>query len=364
MNNYYHKLREKSPASARTLVRSIYNNNSFNIKKTARILKISRNTVRRAIRGPLNDISKKPKNSPNKINPYLEELIVKEAKYTNFRYKRLHSHLLNKYGINVSPNTIKGVLKRKTIVKKYKYSATRKRIPLYDYEHLLPFQEMQVDTKHILDKTALPMYVYQHIKKYRLPLYEYNIIDAATRIRFTSYAYSLSSLFGLRFILFVVAWLRAHNVRHKIRIQGDNGAEFCSGSKRKEEDFNRQLKPLNAVFESIMPGKKYKQGIVENSHRIDDESFLIIHAERCFNAKQFIEKATRWQDTWNTARNHFGRNMNGKTPLQKLKSLRTNIFSHVVQFPVMLLENTLKHGKENLFFKVKGGQYVLDMHLL
>ena len=27
---------------------------------------------------------------------------------------------------------------------------------LYDYEHLLPFEELQVDTKYILDQDSLP----------------------------------------------------------------------------------------------------------------------------------------------------------------------------------------------------------------
>ena len=33
--------------------------------------------------------------------------------------------------------------------------------PLYDYEHLLPFEELQVDTKYILDQDSLPREVFQ-----------------------------------------------------------------------------------------------------------------------------------------------------------------------------------------------------------
>jgi len=35
-------------------------------------------------------------------------------------------------------------------------------------------------------------------------------------------------------------------------------------------------------------------GIIENSHRQDDEYFLGIHAERCRNEAEFLMKAQRW----------------------------------------------------------------------
>ena len=56
---------------------------------------------------------------------------------------------------------------------------------LYNYEHLAPFREFQLDTKHILDEKSLPAKVYEHIVKYNLPLYEWNMIEVATRSRFS-----------------------------------------------------------------------------------------------------------------------------------------------------------------------------------
>jgi len=78
--------------------------------------------------------------------------------------------------------------------------------------------------------------VYNHLVKFNLPQYEWNIIDVKTRTRFTAYSYELNSTFGFFFIIFVVLWLRAHNVRHKISIRVDNGEEFCLGSERKLRD--------------------------------------------------------------------------------------------------------------------------------
>jgi len=44
---------------------------------------------------------------------------------------------------------------------------------------------MQMDTKYILDKKSLPASAYNHVRIRGLPLYEWNIIDAKTRIKFT-----------------------------------------------------------------------------------------------------------------------------------------------------------------------------------
>ena len=88
MMNIYHKLRDNNAESARILVREILKNKS--VTKTAKILHISRHTVRRARDGSLKDYSKKPKHSPNKTSCDLEKLILKEAKRTNYRYRLLN----------------------------------------------------------------------------------------------------------------------------------------------------------------------------------------------------------------------------------------------------------------------------------
>jgi len=49
----YHDLRKTSPEAARLLVRKVLEQNGGNVSKTARILGISRKTVRRAREGPL-----------------------------------------------------------------------------------------------------------------------------------------------------------------------------------------------------------------------------------------------------------------------------------------------------------------------
>ncbi|AEA34543.1 helix-turn-helix Fis-type [Hippea maritima DSM 10411] len=76
MDSIYHTLRKSNPASARILVRKVLEKNNGNVSKTARILGISRATVRRARDGELNDLSRRPKNIRKKIDCSLEKLIV------------------------------------------------------------------------------------------------------------------------------------------------------------------------------------------------------------------------------------------------------------------------------------------------
>jgi hypothetical protein len=70
-----------------------------------------------------------------------------------------------------------------------------------------------------LDKKALPAQVYDHIIEKKLPLYEWNMIEVATRSRFTAYSHNLDSTFGFTFIMMVLLWLRGHNVRGKTPLE-------------------------------------------------------------------------------------------------------------------------------------------------
>ena len=84
-----------------------------NVSKIAKILGISRQTVRRARDGSLEDRSRRPHRIPRKRDTFLEELIIEEAKRTGFRYRRLSSYLKRIYSIEVLENTIKAHRKEK-----------------------------------------------------------------------------------------------------------------------------------------------------------------------------------------------------------------------------------------------------------
>lgn len=96
----YHELREISPEKAREIVRKVLDKSGGNVSETASILGVSRATVRRARDGDLGDMSRRPLSSPKRTESTFEELIVKEAKHTGFRYRRLASYLMRKYSLS------------------------------------------------------------------------------------------------------------------------------------------------------------------------------------------------------------------------------------------------------------------------
>lgn len=130
-------------------------------------------------------------------------------------------------------------------------------------------------------------------------------------------------------------WMRLNGVKVHIKIRVDNGSEFFRGSENKKAEWNRYFSLFDAEVYAIPPKAKHLQALVENSHRHDDESFLIIHAIRAMNKEAFLNKAQRWQDTWNIARSSFGIEMNGLSPFDKLKSLNTIINLNIYSFPVL-----------------------------
>jgi hypothetical protein len=360
--SYYHELRKASAKKARELVRKVLDQNNGNVSKTARALVISRNSVRRARDGNLEDLSRRPNSSPSRTPDKFEKLILMEAKRTGFRYRRLSLYIQRKYSLLFSENTIKAILKRNQLKRKSKRSASGQRRHLYDYEALEPFTEFQLDTKHLLDKSALAQDAYDHMKDYGLPRYEWHLMEVATRTRFTAYSHELSATFGFMFIVLVLLWLRTHGVRDKIRIRLDNGLEFCSGSQKKLDQWNKSLSVFGATLDPIPPGAKHLLALVENAHRSDDEYFLMIHAQRCFHTSAFLDKAQRWQDTWNFYRPHSGLGMRGMTPGEKLKYSKTMVHSHVQLFPVLLLESILKVvGTSNLLKLLLDGKYLHTM---
>jgi len=338
----YHDLRKTSPEGARLLVRKVLEQNGGNVSKTARILGISRKTVRRAREGPLEDLSRRPKSSPRRLKVEFEQLILSEAKRTGYGPMRLLKLLWRKYALRISPNTIKAILRRHEIRRK-KRKVRRNSRPLYDYEHLLPFEQMQVDTKYILDQDSLPREVYEHIKVCGLPIYQWSVIDVATRANFMALSYELSSFFGAVFLTLVLLWLRAHGVRWRVKLRMDLGSEFCGPSPKKQREWKEALRLLGSEIEPVRKGMGPLQALIERAHRSDDEEFYLIHAERCQTVGELILRVQRWQDTWNFFRPHFGRGMEGKTPSEVLRERSGGLLnSHILKFPVVLLEALLR----------------------
>jgi hypothetical protein len=227
-------------------------------------------------------------------------------------------------------------------------TVNEERRALYNYDELSVFQEMQYDVKELADKHSLPPDIYDKFKHFKsLPKYQWTIIDTKTKTRFLAYSYTINSFFGLKFLEYTLHWIRSHCITGKINIQVDMGMEFYSGSKRKQKVWNKRLKYLNAyVYDT--EGIKWKQNIVERSHRTDDEEFLCPRGGFINSKSDFMTEAQFWILYFNN-RSHTGIGMNGLSPKQKLE--RCGVFNadRLVNFPCLILDDFFDPFME--FFK-------------
>ena len=238
---------------------------------------------------------------------------------------------------------LKGIYKRNQLKTVVTRSANRERRHLYDYQAIACFAFMHLDVKHILDKHALPQDIYDLLSSNGAPIYEWNLIDAKSRARFTAYSYGLNAEFGFRFLVFAMQYIRTtlRNQEQHIRIGMDNGLEFCLGSKRKEDEWNRILAVLNASIYQYDPNFDIRKNLIERSHKTDDEALFIPRGIYMTNKYTFHQEVINYADYWNKKRQHTGIGMNNRTPEEVLKQQGLIGVDRLLQFPVLILEDTI-----------------------
>jgi hypothetical protein len=296
----------------------------------------------------LKNCSRKPHSHSRCLNQRQETVIVEKQQGTNWGVKRMFRNL-KRQGFDMKVFTlakIKGVYKRKKLRVKKKRTVNGERRALYDYDKIEAFEYLQYDTKVITDMHALPKEIYWKFKSNsKLPVYQWTIVDAKTKVRFLAWSHSLNSFFGLKFLEFVLVWLRAHQVMRRIKIQMDGGGEFCSASKRKLAWWNEKLKRYNAVAYDT-EGVKWKQNLVERTHRIDDEEFYCPRGELIHSKEDFLAEGQLWIMYYNN-RVSEGIGLEGVSPRDKLEQLGYFNAKAICSFPCLILEDYFR-----LFYEV------------
>lgn len=306
--------------------------------------------------------SRKPKSHSRCLGETEENHIIEKHTELHYGFRRMYRHLKRKHfdmGVYTLAK-IKGVYKRHALVGKKIRTTNGERRALYNYDEIEAFEYLQYDTKTIADMHALPADLYWKFKRSgMLPRYQWTIIDAKTKIRFLAWSYSLSSFFGLKFLEFVIVWLRSHNVITTIHIQFDGGGEFCSASERKLATVNAYLQRYDAVATQT-GGAKWKQNIVERSHRIDDEEFYCPRGEYMNSKADFLLEGQQWIIYYNN-RQSDGIGLSGMTPNEKLSELGYYNADDICGFPCLIMEDY--YEQLHNFFTIKS-QNVLTPYRL
>ena len=285
--------------------------------------------------------SRKPNGNKRSLSAVEEETILTIHKSIAIGPKRMHTHL-KRSGKDMAVYTlskIKGCYKRNKLLVLKVRTRNKERRPLYDYTQLAAFEHLHMDTKHIADQHALPKEIYEKFKgNPDLPLYQWTIIDAKTRMRFLAYSRELNSFFGQRFLLFTILWLRAHSIQIHMNVLFDGGPEFCLASEKKLAQWQSFFSSYGVTVEQTN-GDKVRQNLIERSHRPDDEEFYCPRGPFINSKTDFLIEAQSWQIYWNLERSHSGIGMHDMTPAEKLSSLGYTNASTIGTFPTLILED-------------------------
>ena len=230
--------------------------------------------------------------------------------------------------------------------------------PLYDYTALAAFEYLHLDVKILADQHSLPKPVYHTLISHHVPKYQWTLIDAKTRVRFVAYSYNINAEFGLKFLLWVISFIRVvfSYWQIEIIIGIDNGSEFCQGSETKLSVWNEILKPLKASVYQYHPYFDVRKNLIERSHLMDDRYFLVPRGHLLTNETIFMKEVTHFFQWYNFDKPHTGRNMNGKTPYQVLTETRILFPERLLTFPVLLLDkqiNLIREVVDPLLFQAE-----------
>jgi len=306
--------------------------------------------------GSLLNQSRKPYGHKKAANKDQEEEIRKLFKEEGLKVgsNRMFTILKRRYDdheqedeanvLGLTPWQLRGIYKRQKLRPEKTRSSNGEVRRLYDYASLSCFEKLHYDVKYVLDQHALPENIYKLFSHRDIPKYEWNILEAKSRFRLLAYSYQRPSEFGLRFLLFAIQYLRSSLVAYEqeMSIGFDNGQEFCGGSKRKEEEWNAILSPVNAGIYSYNPHFDIRKNLIERSHLTDDEELYIPRGKYMGTKEAFMKEARDYLYYWNHQRPHSGIGMNNRTPFEMLKQSGLVGAEKLLTFPVFILEDVLE----------------------
>lgn len=252
----------------------------------------------------LENKSRRPKTNPRETPIRIKERVIELRKKNKQCSLKLMWDLAEE-GINIHYQTIQKIIKAEGLTRKYrsrKIKCNYVRIPLKKGELV------EIDIKWVPDRIRGQRY------------YQFTAIDAATRWRYLQ-AYDDESSFSA--IKFLRELTRIADFKIKA-IKTDNGSCFTNrytGYLKSSDPLNPRLHAFDVLCQElgiehylIDPGKPQQNGLVERSHREDQEKFYEQMKFRSF--PDLKRKLRSWNMKYNNIK-HCG--LNGKTPNQALR---------------------------------------------
>ena len=168
------------------------------------------------------DLPKTHKRQPRTTDPDIEQRVLQRYQKTHYGRQRLARHLAQ-HGIHLSPN----ILRRHAPTTRRPRKPRRRFYPAHwAWETQEPFTRIQADVKAISDTGTLGTERWDHLRKHRLPRYQWTVLESRTRLRLVAFSREISTLHGMAFLSLAVSWLRACGVPTEMTLQTDWGEEW------------------------------------------------------------------------------------------------------------------------------------------
>jgi len=311
----------------------------------------------------LEDRSRAPRTSPNKLSIEAEREILKaKKKLVTWGAARLKRDMNLPY----SEKAIRRVLKAHGKLKKWRRKKPQTKKCLREIKKQWDtWQQISTDTKYLDD---MPEYWIQ-ARQLDLPRYQYTARDVSTGALFLGFADELSITYATLFKKRIMEHLNAHAVDlTNVTVQTDNGSEFIGSWQAKEDSaFTRTVERMGARHKTIPPGAHRFQADVETVHSLMEHEFYI---ERFKSRRDFIRKAATYQNFFNYVRKNSGKEH--KCPFDLIREKDLNISPKILHLPPVYLNELLPplkpsqgvhHVRTYPFFLIRLVIIVLNSHI-
>lgn len=329
------------------------------VKPTARAYATNPKTVRKWLYRyeeggyqALDDLSRRPHNSPQAISDDLSEKIVA----LKAKYKRVGADQVKTLEeLPVSSKTIRKIWRTNGVSsrKRRKKHVTKQNLREVKKQFAL-FERVCEDTKDLDD---IPEYWPQMMRK-GLPKVQYTLREISCGIQFLGFADERSLIHSELFAEYANEHLKKYAliIENGIR-QTDNGSEYIgSWSAKKPSAYTLAIESTKKLMHStIPPGAHTFQSDVETVHNLIEVDFYEI--EQFIDRADFMEKACTYQLFFNLVRpNTYKEN---KSPWQLAKEKRPDIPREALMLPPVDLDALLNKKLNKKLAKVtRGGYYV------
>lgn len=249
--------------------------------------------------------SKRPhKFRESKIPTRTQDLISGLRKeYPAWSKYKLKVMLKKYYGLTLSASSIGRILKKKGLInvkasKKRRKAALNPKLRAKATKYKYPGSHVEVDTKHV--------YLFAGYR-----LFQFTAIDSVTKLRVLRMFPTNSSHNAA---LFLREMIKAFPFK-VVNIQTDNGSEF-------KGVFSKDCGQLKIKHYFSFPASPEQNGIVERSHRTDEEEFY--QQGNCGdNLDEQRELLKRWEHTYNHKRPHQA--LGYLTPIEYFEKIKPSM---------------------------------------